>query len=790
MESLKKRTLVFCSLYYLILILGTAFCDAANIPNTPVNIPDPCLEIVIRKAVGKAEGTITKRDLRMITDLEAPDNNIRDITGIEHCVNLERLIIGGTEATGWNSSNKIQSISPLSGLIKIVKLSLRKNQIRDLTPLSSLSNIIELDIGENCINDISPLTELSKLEKLDLGGNQINDISALSILTNLKELILNVNQISDISPLSGLENLTKLCIGRNWVRNIEHLSGLKNLAVLYLFHNRIKDISPLSSLTNLQELWIPGNRISDISPLSRLDNLNILLLWHNNISNIQALVENEGLSRGDRIDLRYNPLNKISINTYIPILRKCGINVEYMDFYQYPVVDELKELKFLEDWLWVRPLNPDDIDSVFTNIDDLEWLKPIAQNSKVILLSEGFHYSQTIQHLVNRIIFALNTFDRYPILIMEYPYSLSAFWEYYIALKDDQEAKNFYQNVMYDMVNEEEIYDRLEFLRHWNKIHPDRRIHIAGCDIDWDYITTLRWVVIPYFRITDPAFNIKLDVIRNRPSKYYWDTFLGDLEDRLKKAKSRNVTGPYPFMTPEYMECVIENIRARFLDDRRILANLTDTRFLGKYLRDEKVLIQLGKGHTKGNEGLFLSSDFEPTKGRTSSILFQCFAYSLGAMKHLDLNSCLFHGEDYKSNVEKLQTAYQKGMISPEKYYLPGITNEFEKLIFRKAYDYEHRPLLVENMEWNQLIEEASKSSPELCRIVKSWKNEFTHYDAQILIPRTYITQLKRQKASWGEIEILFGAMVFLCWTYTVMRRMVIHKGLKKLKVNPEKTYM
>ena len=629
-----------------------------------VNIPDPNLEAVIRDKINKPEEPITKSDLEGITFLEAPDNNIRDITGIEGCVNLERLFLGGTEETGWRSSNEIEDISPIVGLTKLTELWLGANKIRDITPLSNL--------------------------------------------TNLAILVLQGNQITDITPLTNLTNLT----------------------ILVLAENEISDIIPLSNLTKLTELYLSDNQIEDIQPL----------------------VENKGLAEGDRVDLQGNPLNETSINTYIPRLKERGVEIKGI-YYPYPKPDELKKLTFSEDWLQVQPLLDEDINSTFSNIDDLEWLKPIAQENRVILLGESPHYGQIIHHLVNRIFFALNTFDWYPLLIVETAYSFGVFWDYYVGLKNDKEARDFYQGVMYDMVDEEEGYKRLEHLRRWIKIHPDKRIHVGGHDMEFDYRTTLRRIIISYFQLLDPSFNIDLEKITHPPSKRDWN-LLGDLEARLKEAKEKNLIGPYPFLTPEYIECVLENLKSRFFDNRShaLVRNLTDPRFLGKYLREGKAVIHVGGDHVtrRDREGPYLSSEFEPTKGKTASIFFRFFAFSLGSMKDVNLDSCLFHGRGYHRMVEQLQWAYQQGLIEPEEYYLPHRINEFEKLIFKKAYAYNCKPLLVKNIEWEQLIETANKVSPELYKLVRYWEDKASggpkHYDTLIFVPRTRITRLKERK--------------------------------------------
>ena len=281
-----------------------------------VNIPDPNLEAVIMDKIKKEEGPITKSDLQGITELEAEDNNIRDITGIEHCVNLERLVLGATEETGWKSSNEIEDISPLEELTKLTELNLRRNKISDITPLSNLTNLTELWLFANKISDLTPLSNL----------------------TNLTRLELDYNQISDIAPLSNLTNLT-------W---------------LELHFNRITDITPLENLTNLTELWLYVNRITDITPLENLTKLTRLSLRHNQIEDIQPLIENKGLAEGDRVDLQGNPLNETSIETFIPKLKERGVDVEYIEpkvklEHKLSVGDRLVSESTSEAHVWANP---------------------------------------------------------------------------------------------------------------------------------------------------------------------------------------------------------------------------------------------------------------------------------------------------------------------------------------------------------------------------------------------------------------------------------------------------
>ena len=113
-------------------------------------------------------------------------------------------------------------------------------------------------------------------------------------------------------------------------KHISDLTGIEyctNLQVLALAENKISDISLLSGLADLRLLYLDGNNISDISPLAGLTNLRLLYLNENNIADITALVTNPGLTTGDVVLLKNNPLNATSLNISIPRLRDKGVRL-------------------------------------------------------------------------------------------------------------------------------------------------------------------------------------------------------------------------------------------------------------------------------------------------------------------------------------------------------------------------------------------------------------------------------------------------------------------------------
>lgn len=173
-------------------------------------------------------------------------------------------------------------------------------------------------------------SDLVGLTVLDASGRNIANVTGLDYCTNLLSLHLANNEIGNISPLSNLTSLTSLWLDWNQISDISPLENLTNLTVLGVgANNQISDISPLSNLTSLTHLHLATNQISDISPLSNLTSLTYLNLYANQISDVFPLVDNEGLSAGDLIELRFNPLSCEAYSILIPLLEGRGVVVLY-----------------------------------------------------------------------------------------------------------------------------------------------------------------------------------------------------------------------------------------------------------------------------------------------------------------------------------------------------------------------------------------------------------------------------------------------------------------------------
>ena len=109
------------------IVLGLAGCPFG--PNKVVYVPDAALQSAIRSAIDKPFGLLTEEDLLDVKELEAPGLDIRNLEGLEYCRFLTRANF---------RSNKIQSITPVSGLTFLTWLDLGDNLVRDIEPLSGL----------------------------------------------------------------------------------------------------------------------------------------------------------------------------------------------------------------------------------------------------------------------------------------------------------------------------------------------------------------------------------------------------------------------------------------------------------------------------------------------------------------------------------------------------------------------------------------------------------------------------------------------------------------------------
>lgn len=228
-------------------------------------IKDKELERVLREALNKPTGEITKNDLEKLKELFILQEDIYSLEGLQYAKNLTSLSI---------SFASISDLSPLRNLTQLVSLDLRNNKIKDIEALSQLVNLEELNLSYNRIEQINSLANLTKLKRLTLSGNKISDIEALANLKNLEILSLNQNQIGRVDALSQLLMLKQLDLDSNQIEEIS-FEQLKKMEHLSLNDNPLHSIVSLSNMMNLEVLYFNNTKVEDISVLAELEKLKL-----------------------------------------------------------------------------------------------------------------------------------------------------------------------------------------------------------------------------------------------------------------------------------------------------------------------------------------------------------------------------------------------------------------------------------------------------------------------------------------------------------------------------------
>ena len=150
-----------------------------------VEIPDPNLRTAMEQALYVEVGEdITKEVLARLTVLDANGRQIKNLSGIESCINLTELKL---------SFNQLTYLTSFNG--------------------ANLPNLTQLDLYGNQLIDINGLAwaNLPHLKTLKLDQNQITDLSGLAeaSLPNLRHVYLTSNPLTKDIFLTQIPSLEK-----------------------------------------------------------------------------------------------------------------------------------------------------------------------------------------------------------------------------------------------------------------------------------------------------------------------------------------------------------------------------------------------------------------------------------------------------------------------------------------------------------------------------------------------------------------------------------------------------
>ena len=293
-------------------------------------MPDPNLRRIVSEELGVENLTIA--DMQRLHDLVSDSDEIENLEGLQHAVNLKFLQVNKSKISDLTplaglvnlntlklDHNPISDLTPLAGLVNLEWLQLHDCQISDLTPLAGLVNLEVLLLQYNQISDITPIRNLTKLERLEIIGNPIDSTHAVDAPEdwmpdpNLRQAVREALNIPDEIPIhpgdmAGLHNLFLIEI-EHGIRSLKGLEYAVSLRVLVVDTSEVSDLTPLAGLENLEALSVVRSEVSDLAPLARLENLRVLKLYKNRISDIAPLA---GLINLEVLTLQQNQIEDVT----------------------------------------------------------------------------------------------------------------------------------------------------------------------------------------------------------------------------------------------------------------------------------------------------------------------------------------------------------------------------------------------------------------------------------------------------------------------------------------------
>ncbi|MBN2613761.1 MAG: hypothetical protein JXB00_19545 [Bacteroidales bacterium] len=459
--------------------------------------------------------------------------------------------------------------------------------------------------------------------------------------------------------------------------------------------------NPKHSLT----LYIPQN-LNTAKSFKRQNTLQYAIFKNGEIvKNAYYIFRDNHWNFYERLDtmLVFRDVNHLIPNNYETIA----------DFYcRYPTLKQLKTCHIDENDIaidTIKIMEPYDLN----NISDMNWLQPIAQKYKTICIGE-LHHLKYNKPIFERILFSLNKFDYYPQLILELPYSYSAYINFYVSIQNDEEAKSYSDTLLSKIDNVD--MPMFEIIRKWNKENPKKKIQIGCSDIEHNFVKTIKLILNPYLSKIDPNANLNYSV----------EDSLRDYLFRAKRiiseAKENNLVGNFPFETATYMESVLKNLESSIsikLDPKKfydhtdrfkvMIRNVTDDLFLGNQVANSKCVFYGGEEHfrifndgsiinAKKTEGYYLAHYFKPTEDSVYSIAMRTLAVSINdSIQKIDPALNFF-------TEVQLINLFTKKLIKLNEPVINPYLSEFENYFYKLSYKYPGYAIRINNIDFNSVL--------------------------------------------------------------------------------------
>ena len=286
-----------------------------------VHFPDaPFRQWVLDNADEDKDGKLTKDEIRRIKVIDAHDQGIRDITGIEHFVYVEEVYL---------YNNYIREVD-FTYNVRLRKVHVYNNEITKVNVTYNVE-LEEFYIYNNYITTID-VTKNIKLKRFHIYNNYITQIN-LTYNVELIDLYIYNNRITTIDLTKNVK-LVRLHIYNNYITQI-NLRYNVELVDLYIYNNRLTYID-LTYNVKLVRLHIYNNYLTEIN-------------LRYNVELVDLYIYNNRLTT---IDLTYN-IKLVRLHIYNNYLTEINLryNVLLEDLYIYnnvlTTIDLTKNVKLV-----------------------------------------------------------------------------------------------------------------------------------------------------------------------------------------------------------------------------------------------------------------------------------------------------------------------------------------------------------------------------------------------------------------------------------------------------------
>lgn len=262
------------------------------------------------------------------------NNNLENLDGIQHLINLERFSFRCETECDLITKNNCRACN--------------RTQFVDFSYLKNLFYLEVLNVSNNKIKDIDFLAQLKKLTAIDLSYNEISDgdklVSYIESMKDLEIIDASNNSINHFDPKLSLNNIKKLILNNNNLVEFD-IKKFPSLNTLSLSFNNLHKIGQPNELIKLEEFELRNNKLNSID-LSKFDlsEVKTIDLTSNFLADIS--INEENLYDGVTINLGSNKFTRIPS---IPNTTKISeINLSNNQIAGEIDISDLKEIKSLD----------------------------------------------------------------------------------------------------------------------------------------------------------------------------------------------------------------------------------------------------------------------------------------------------------------------------------------------------------------------------------------------------------------------------------------------------------